>query len=72
MILRENLNVITIDKNGNENAFTITYKITFIDGSRFTVTSLSNLVDDITEWVHKIKRKYCGCFLKYKVCRIIW
>ena len=49
MILRENLNVITIDKNGNENAFTITYKITFIDGSRFTVTSLSNLVDDITE-----------------------
>ena len=72
MILRENLNVITTDKDGSENVFTISYKITFIVSSRFMVTSLSNLVEDITEWVHKVKCKYCGCFLKYKVCRIIW
>ena len=49
MILRENLNVITTDKDGNENVFTISYKITFIVSSRFMVTSLSNLVEDITE-----------------------
>ena len=49
MILRENLNVITTDKYGNENVFTISYKITFIDSSRFVVTSLLNLIDDITE-----------------------
>ena len=29
-------------------------------------TSLSNLVDNLTEEIHKIKCKYCDCFLGYK------
>ena len=29
-------------------------------------TSLSNLVDNLTEEIHKIKCKYCDCFLVYK------
>ena len=29
-------------------------------------SSLSNLVDNLTERVHKTKCKDCGCFLKYE------
>ena len=29
-------------------------------------TSLSNLVDNLTEGIHKIRCKYCDCFLKYE------
>ena len=29
-------------------------------------TSLSNLVDNLTEEIHKIKCKYCDCFLGYE------
>ena len=29
-------------------------------------SSLSDLVDNLTEGIHKIKCKGCGCFLKYK------
>ena len=29
-------------------------------------TSLSNLVDNLTEGIHKIKCKDCDCFLEYK------
>ena len=29
-------------------------------------TSLSNLVDNLTEGIHKIKCKDCDCFLKYE------
>ena len=29
-------------------------------------SSLSNLVDDLEEGIHKIRCKDCDCFLKYK------
>ena len=29
-------------------------------------TSLSNLVDNLTEGIHKIKCKDCGCFHEYE------
>ena len=38
--------VTEIDKVGNENVVTISYKIKFIDSVRFMATSLSNLVDN--------------------------
>ena len=34
-------------------------KTKFIDSARFMATSLSNLVDNLTEGVHKIKCKDC-------------
>ena len=55
-----------IDKDGNESVVTISYKITFTDSARFMATSLSNLVDNLTEGIHKIKCKYFNCFLEYK------
>ena len=53
--------VTNIDKDGNESVVTISYKIKFIDGARFMATSLSNLVDNLTEGIHKIKCKECDC-----------
>ena len=58
--------VIKIDKDGKESVVTISYKIKFIDSARFMATSLSNLVDNLTEGIHKIKCKDCDCFLEYE------
>ena len=51
---------------GNESVETKSYKIKFIDSMRFMVTSLSKLVDSLTEEIHKMKCKDCGCFLEYE------
>ena len=63
--------VTGIDKDGNENVVTISYKIEFIDSGRFMATSLSNLADNLTEGIHKIKCKDRDFFLNMKVLRII-
>ena len=57
--------VTEIDKDGNKTLETISYKIKFIDSARFMATSLSNLADNLTEEIHKIKCKDCDCFLEY-------
>ena len=53
-----------IDKDSNESVETITCKIKFIDNMRFMTTSLSKLVDNLAEWIHKIKCKYRDCFFE--------
>ena len=58
--------VINIDKDDNESVVTISYKIKFIDCARFMATSLSNVVDNLTEGIHKIKCKDCDFFLEYE------
>ena len=73
--------VIKIDKNGEEITKTISYILQFTDSTRFMATSLSNLVKNLSEGIHRIKckyghddkkyetggikYKYCDCFLKY-------
>ena len=37
-----------------------------MDSARFMASSLSNLVDNLAERVHKIKCKNCDCFLEYE------
>ena len=34
----------------------------FIDSASFMATSLSNLADNLTEGIHKIKCRHCDCF----------
>ena len=45
-------------------ALKLSYKIKFIDSMRYMGASLSKLIDNLTEGIHKIKCKDCGCFLK--------
>ena len=61
--------MIKIDKDGNESVETISYKIKFINSVRFIATSLSNLVDNLAEGIHKVKCKDCDCFLEYESVR---
>ena len=58
--------IIKIDKDGNKIDEIISYKIKFIDSAIYLASSLSNLVDNLTEGIHKTKCKDCGCFLEYK------
>ena len=60
------IEVTKINKDGNDSAVTISYKREFIDSARFIATSLSNLVDNLTEGIHKIKCKDYDCFLEYE------
>ena len=55
-----------IDKDCNESAVTISYKIKFIDSARFMASSLSNLVDHLAKRIPKIKCKDSHCFLEYE------
>ena len=62
--------VTKIDKDNNESVATISYKIKLIDlfmaTDLFLASSLSNLVDNLAEGIHKIKCKDCNCFLEYE------
>ena len=49
------------DKDDSESTVPISYKIKFTDSARFVTASLSNLVDNLTERIHKIKCKDCDC-----------
>ena len=60
------------DKDGNNSVATISYKIKFIDSSRFIASSLSNLVDNLAEEIHKIKCKVAICFLNIKLSMAVW
>ena len=44
----------------------MSYKIKLIDSARFMETSLSNLVDNLMEGIHKIKCKDYDCSLEYE------
>ena len=68
-----------IDKNEKETTKNISYILQFIDSARFMASSLSNLVNNFSEGIHRnkckyrhndkkfetsgIKYKYCKCFL---------
>ena len=56
--------IIKADKEGNEIVKTKFYKTKFIDSARFMASS--NLIVNLTEGIHKIKCKDCGCFFEYE------
>ena len=47
----------------------ITYKMKFIDSFRFMLTSLSKLVDKLSEGLHKDKCKDCESYLDYMIIK---
>ena len=73
--------VTRIDKNGEEITKNICYILQFIDSARFMASSSSNLINNLSVGVHRIKCKfghddkkcgtwgikckYCDCFLEY-------
>ena len=64
-----------IDKNGEEITKNICYILQFIDSARVRASSLSNLVNNLSEGIHRIKYKYVHddkkcetCRIKYKYC----
>ena len=57
------------DWASNEDIITISYKIKFIGSAGFMTSSLSNLVDNLVEGIHKIKCKGCDCLLEYESVR---
>ena len=68
-------------KVGKKLQKNISYILQFIDSARFTASSLSNLVNNLSEGLHRIEYKlghddkkcetcgieykYCDCFLEY-------
>ena len=46
--------VVRIDKNGEEITKNISYVLQFIDSARFMTSSLSNLVNNLSEGIHRI------------------
>ena len=54
-----------IDKDGNDKIMKISYKIKFIDNSRFKSSSLSSLVDNLSEGLHSDKCTNCKSCLNY-------
>ena len=73
--------VTRIEENGEEITKTKTYVLQFIGSARFMASSLSDLVDNLSEGIHSIKCKledddkkcetckikYCNCFLEYTI-----
>ena len=47
-----------IDKNGVEITNNLSYILQFIDSARFMASSLSNLVNNLSEGIHKINCKF--------------
>ena len=62
--------VTRIDKNGEEITKNISYILQFIDSARFMASSLSILVNNFSEGIHKIKCKYGHNSKKCKTCRM--
>ena len=48
----------------------MTYRLQFIDRARFMSSLLSNLVNNLSEEIHKIKCKYGHDDKKRETCRI--
>ena len=62
--------VTNINKDSYEGIITTSYKIKFIDSATFMASSLSNLVDNLAEEIHKIKCKDCLCVLECKSVKV--
>ena len=63
------------DRNGEEITKNISYILQFVYSARFTASTLSNLVNNLSVGIHRIKcknkhddKKCKTCGIKYKYC----
>ena len=59
--------ITKIDKDGNDKIMKISRKIRFIGNFRFMSTSLSSLVDNLSDGRHGYKCTDCESFLDYMI-----
>ena len=57
------------DKDGNDKIVNISYKIKFIDSFRFMSSSLSSLVNNLSEGLHSDKCTDCKSCLDYLIIK---
>ena len=57
--------IIKIDRDGNDKIVNISYKIKFINSFRFMSSSLSSLLDNLSEGLHSAKCTDCKFCLDY-------
>ena len=57
-------NVFNLQRKGGEKIIYIYQKIKCIDKAKFMASSLSSIVDNFVEGIHKIKCKDCDSFLE--------
>ena len=62
--------VTRIDDSGEKNTKNIFYILQFIDSVRCMVSSLSNLVNYLSEGIHRVKCKYEHNKKKFETCAI--
>ena len=62
--------VTRIDENVEKTTKNISYILLFNDSPRFMASSLSNLVNNLLEGIHRIRYKYEHGNEKYKTFRI--
>ena len=62
--------VTRVNTNREEMMKNISYRLQLINIARFMASSLSNLVNDLSEGIHRIKCKYGHDDKKYKTCGI--
>ena len=61
--------ITKIDKDGNDKIMKISYKIKFINSFRFMSSSLSSLVDNLSEGLHSDKFTDCKSCLDYMITK---
>ena len=61
--------ITKIDKDGNDKIMKISYKINSIDSSKFMSSSLSSLVDTLSEGLHCQKCTDCRSCLDYMITK---
>ena len=59
--------ITKIDKDGNDKIMKISYKIKFIDSCGFMSSSLSDLVDNLSEGLHSKECTNCKFCLDYMI-----
>ena len=62
--------VTRIDKNGEEVKKNTSNILQLVNSARLMVSSLSNIVNNLSEGIHKIKWKYGHDDKKCQTCRI--